>query len=471
MKVKYYIFILALIFQSIAVYSQTNDLFSSLNQSQTNASITNPAFLLNINKNEFSIAPFTSFNLAVYLPITSNKLFSNKTSNGKYLVDLQDIYLSARRKNIFFLQSDLKLFSFSGANRKFNWNISVQERIEGGLAFNKEAINFINLGNKAYLNESIKMNFPIHFLHFRSFNFTLAKQFNSKLDVGLTMKMYLGRSLLNVNSTFDFFTEQNGEYVNIDIKGKGRVSSPISLNNLLNGNAFDLSLSNYLFCLRNPGLGLDFGLRYEINDDINFNASVQDLGFIYWNKNTTKFNTDGVYEWNGVDISGKLDFKKLSAIKENNTIETFRDSFLNGLIVPVDGNIFTFLPSQINIGINYYYSNQFNFAASVHTQLIQNFLRVNLAFSGSYLLNQNLTLLSGLSLSNLSYVNVPLGLAFKNKKFGASLSVGNVFSVLFPSRSHYFGGSFNLSYRLGKFVRVNNQHFKDFPFFQKRIIH
>lgn len=460
---------MALIFQSIAVCSQTNDLFSSLNQSQTNASLTNPAFQLNINRNEFSIAPFTSYSSAVYLPITSNSLFSNKTSNGKYLVDLHDVYLSARRKNVFFLQTDIKWFSFSGVSRKYNWNISIQERIEGGLAFNKEIINFINLGNNAYLDKSIEMNFPIHFLHFSSFNFTIAKQFNPKVDMGLTMKMYFGKSLLDINSTFDFFTEKNGEYINIDVKGKGRVYSPISLQNMLNGNTFNFSLFNYFLGLRNPGLGLDFGLRYHINDDIHFNVSLQDFGFIFWNKTTTKFNTNGAYEWNGVDISGKLDFKELSAIKTNNTIETFRDSFLNGLIVPVDGNIFTLLPCQINIGINYHYSNQFNFAATVYTQVVPNFFRANLTLSGSYLLNQNFTLLSGLSFSNLSYVNVPLGLAYKNNKFGASLSVQNVFSVLFPSRSRFFGGSLNLSYRLGKFVRIKNQHYKDYPFFQKRI--
>lgn len=57
--------------------------------------------------------------------------------------------------------------------------------------------------------------------------------------------------------------------------------------------------------LQNPGLGLDLGANFILDDNFRFCASVTDLGFIIWNKDINTFKTKTSYQFDGIDVDMK----------------------------------------------------------------------------------------------------------------------------------------------------------------------
>lgn len=450
------------------LFSQAQQAYLVLNESMLYAHSLNPAYLINNSDKEISVFPFTNFNVEVYLPFSLNGMFSKSSENENYLLDFQKMSKRAHRRNSLYLNSNFDWFSFSVSNNNFNWNITIEDRIIGGLGFNDHIIDFINLGNNAFLNENVNMKISVSELHFRSFNFTWAQTINKRIDMGFAVKLYFGKSLMDLKSEINIYTDQNVEYVDINVEGDGKVSFPILLQDVTGETSNNQSVSKYLFGNSNPGYGIDFGLTYQLNNDTKIMASLNDFGFVYWNTNTTLFETIGSYRWEGVNISGKLDLQNLGSLKENNAFIDFQERFLNRLIVPSEGNFYSFMPLSINSAITHNYSKTIDVSALVHTQFLPHFFRGNVSLLASLIINKSWKVTTGLSFSNHSYFNIPSALVFNDDKLSATLTVGNLWGLFLPTISNYQGGGFNLSYRFaGKKSQIKKVHADKYPFYSK----
>lgn len=131
------------------------------------------------------------------------------------------------------------------------------------------------------------------------------RRFSEKFNAGARFKIYSSAAeVRSLNNSGLFFTTQgidnvyrhNLQDINLSIQSAG----------LFNGTDYDEKfykhLTNKLFLGGNLGLGFDFGLTYKPNEQVKVTASIQDLGFIKYNKMVTSISAKGSYVTEGVKL-------------------------------------------------------------------------------------------------------------------------------------------------------------------------
>lgn len=466
MKCYKYLILSCLIFPFSELLAQNFSAFSDFYGSRNGDPTTNPANIYNLSQQQFSFAPLST-NFDVHLPYSFSDALSPVDNNQHFALDFQRMSLHSKKNNVFFSTAGCDWLSISGFAEFGNWNFSIKEQVIAGFGFNHSFINLINEGNINNANQLVEMEFPINELHYRTYNFSTAKKYSDKITIGLTGKLYFGKSTMSVGSRLSIFTGEGFENIDLDVSGRGEVSMPLQLSDVLQKSGANSRVFNYLMGWQNPGLGVDIGAIYQLNPSTKISASINDIGFLLWNENTTKFTANGQYSWKGLDISGKLDLGTIGAIKENSTLVSFRDTFLNGLIVPKDIEFVTLAPINIHAGISTEYSDKLELTASLQSLYVSHFLRYQISLVGNYAINNSWTLLSGLTLANKLNLNLPVGVNYQSSKIGFSISMFNLPSLFLPYSSQRFGGEITMRYIfLSKSEKEAIPKFKDYPFYQ-----
>jgi len=133
------------------------------------------------------------------------------------------------------------------------------------------------------------------------------KKVNKKLTYGVRGKLY--SSVLNVNATKNqgSFVTRNGDnnfydhIFNLDLAVRTS-----GLKSLLSDDNSDASndtsaLAKRLLFSGNVGLGFDFGFTYKLSNQLVFDASLQDLGFILHSKDIENYELNGNLEFDGIN--------------------------------------------------------------------------------------------------------------------------------------------------------------------------
>lgn len=449
--------------------AQKNPIFGVQTTKMHGGQLINPAHLLKTGGDEFSIVPFGNLNAEVYLPYSMKQVISSTISDAGSVLGFQDILGKGGRDKTFLFASTFDWISFSGTYRKAVWRFSVEDKLMAATGFQNNLIELINYGNSKFVGEELFLNLSVGEVHVRSLNFSWAQAVNNQLDIGFTGKLYSGRSWLTANTGLSLYTDESLNYIDLGVQGEGKVSLPITLRQLLGNDDLDMNVLNYIFGFRNPGIGVDLGATYYLNQQVEISASVSDIGFIFWNRNTTTFETDEDYRWEGIDLSGRLIFDELGSLRESSTIVSFRDSFLNQLIVPDDNPYLTFSPVTFNAGATWFYSQNIGFGAYVQGLFFSNYIKSNIGLINTLKLGSRFEFISGFAFSNLSFFNIPAGIVFNGRRINASVSVTNMLGLLAPASSKNFGGSFNFAYRIKSEKPERIITPKEYPFYQKKI--
>jgi len=101
---------------------------------------------------------------------------------------------------------------------------------------------------------------------------------------------------------------------------------------------------------KNFGFGLDLGAEYTLLDNLQLSASIIDLGFIRWGKESFTFRATNDFTFDGIDITeGIIDDKDIGEI-----IEEFGDSLLTTFdFVDSDEGYTTGLPAKVYLAAAY----------------------------------------------------------------------------------------------------------------------
>jgi hypothetical protein len=62
--------------------------------------------------------------------------------------------------------------------------------------------------------------------------------------------------------------------------------------------------ANYLTSFKNPGIALDMGAVYALNDQWEFSAALNNLGFIKWTEDLNSLSFNGTYSFKGLEVDG-----------------------------------------------------------------------------------------------------------------------------------------------------------------------
>lgn len=465
---KHYILLAIMLLFSILSFSQKSYLFELSPNELQGGTIINPAHLMKTGGDEFAIAPFSNLFFDIHLPYKFNDVFSLADNGANYLLDFKKVAQNTGPNKYFLSRSSFDWIHFSGKTEQAVWRFAIEEKFVGATGFHNNFIQMINHGNLKFLGQEYDLGLSVGEMHVRSINFSWSQAINEKINAGITAKFYSGRSWFTLQSAVFLYTQEKLEYIDMGMSGEGKTSIPILLSQITNNEDPNFKYMNYLFGFRNPGLGFDIGIDYKISDELNLSASINDLGFIYWNRNTTAFTADGEYRWNGIDISGPMNLETFKNLRQSNSLVSFRDTFLNNLIVPSDAPFYTNSPISFNIGANYIFDERISVASSLEAYFFSYYNKINFSVAGIFTPGKKFSILGGLAFSNYSLLNIPLGISYNGKYLNASIAAYNTIGLLLPQATKHFGGNINLSLVFNQIKKEKTYTTKEMPFYIKK---
>lgn len=257
------------------------------------------------------------YNWYAGIPLLSG-FSANIGSSGFSIYDLfakNGVDFSTKLRNVVFSSSKHDLVTLNEQLEIFNGGFKLGDKIEGNnyVSFGMyQEANFLTYmpkdyailainGNKDYLGKA----FDLGDLSFKAellsvFHLGYHKKIDEKLVVGARMKIY--SSIFNVSSTRNsgyFYTTQastNTIYNQVLAPNLLINTSGISNNAGLSGS--DIMKKTLLG--GNLGLGLDLGLTYYPKENLQFTASIADIGFINHTKETESYSYKGNYKYIGL---------------------------------------------------------------------------------------------------------------------------------------------------------------------------
>jgi len=188
-----------------------------------------------------------------------------------------------------------------------------------------------NIGKRYEIN-----NFKMQAELLGVYHIGLQKKIDRDLNIGGRLKLYSAG--FNVKST------KNYGYAYTDIgtdglyrHGFSNVKSEVQTSGLIDVDNETINTAKFLeqmFITGGKGLGLDFGVTYDINEELNISSSLTDLGFLY-NFNTHNYQMHGEFKTEGINLlfnpNEPLDYwEELDAeFDENLKIEVIEESYIS----------------------------------------------------------------------------------------------------------------------------------------------
>ena len=183
---------------------------------------------------------------------------------------------------------------------------------------------------------------------------------NNRLSVGVNIKPLFGQAA--VATKIDKFQLQTSEK-QWDLDAKGSIYSSLPIEEVVTdaeGKIKEINfkdfkdykikdvVKDYGFSLINPGIAIDLGAAYQINERFNVSASLNNLGFISWNNDLNGITFDGKYTFNGLYYDASKDDK----IKD--LFKNLGDSIADAMNYVVQHDKFkTMLSPVLHVGATY----------------------------------------------------------------------------------------------------------------------
>lgn len=150
----------------------------------------------------------------------------------------------------------------------------------------------------------------VNTMAYRELSFGYARQWNDKLTLGVNLKPLFGH--VSASTKIDEFRlNVDVEHYIVSTKGEIRASFPFEVtededpNKSPEVNVKDMKskdISKYAKSFTNPGLAVDLGAQYKLNDRWWFSASLNNLGAIRWKRDVNTISFEGSYDFEGLNV-------------------------------------------------------------------------------------------------------------------------------------------------------------------------
>lgn len=174
------------------------------------------------------------------------------------------------------------------------------------------ATDLLNVGDELFPAGSHfdYSTFGIKSMAYKEFSIGYAREISSRLTVGGHIKPLFGQvaAVAKINS-FELSTDLNEWELALD--GEIHTSAPFTIDSISkNGYPKEIEpeefetedlIKDYGFSFSNPGIAIDLGGVYELNQAWTFSASVNNLGFISWKEDLNSVKINGSHNLTGID--------------------------------------------------------------------------------------------------------------------------------------------------------------------------
>jgi outer membrane protein OmpA-like peptidoglycan-associated protein len=205
----------------------------------------------------------------------------------------------------FFPDLRLNLLGFGFRAGKTNYfNFTLSYRLDGGLSLPKDAFNLVLHGTPktdGYNTFNLK-SLGVNMTAYTEVAAGYSKQFSEKLTFGAKLKFLMGTANFKTDNKN---LELNASMEDWHLRGDGNlyIASPMKIKTgeKFSGIKFGAP-DNIIDYLRPAGLGggIDFGATYKPIETLTLSAAINDLGWIFWTKNTANLHYAADYTFAGM---------------------------------------------------------------------------------------------------------------------------------------------------------------------------
>jgi len=287
-----------------------------------------------------------------------------KGDKDAFIASLQDL-------NIIRVELGVDPVSIGWRRDKFYFTLDWNTRVEQDFRFTKDFMEFgINLTKNQDRFSFGGMGVDARAYHEMALGFSY--KYDDNLQVGVRGKLLLGLAELSTKSTDitlkteEFKWEINSNsmirvtapYLEIPVDENGNaIMDSASLEFPEFGNPFDFMRENISTPLGtgNPGFAVDLGVQYKPLDFLSVSASVVDLGFIRWRKESYTLEQDGSFVFEGMEIDpGASVFGGDETDEESNFGSDLLDSISNQFDFTVTRGAYTsMMTGKAYLGVAY----------------------------------------------------------------------------------------------------------------------
>jgi len=307
--------------------------------------------------------------------------------------------------------------------------------------FPKDVATLLNEGNAAYLNRSFSLSQLllktdlIGVLHAG-----ITRKRTERLTVGARVKIYSSSLSIKSSNNSGSFTTVLGseniyrhhlENINVSIQTSGILDNNVAINDYS-------SIYKDTFLGGNLGLGFDMGFTYHSTPQLEFSASIIDVGFIKHKKKNTTYTAKGTYSFDGINFGYdpanprdywqelETDFKTKISTDNNN------DSYISWRPAKVNASV-KYKYGEVRLNTACYDTSKMYYSNAIGLQLFTVFrpLKPEFALTAFYekAFTENLLTKVTYTIDQFSATNVGLGLSTKLGNVSIFGMIDNVFKL------------------------------------------
>jgi hypothetical protein len=460
--------ILALLILFVLPGNAQSNLVFYPNHRRFNSSDFNPSFLTSQQNFTFAIFPVGGMTVGYNNQAAIKDMVFKFISGTETQEDLTTIFNSLLKRDMFYQRMDMPLLYFVYHSDWGAFDFRIKEIEQIACNFKGDFSSFLSLPEFQTLKLNQRQAFPAKAFYYREYSLGFAKEIlKDKLNIGIRAKIYFGKANL-MSEVEGGMENSNGNYY-FRTYGQAKLTVPINLiqkDSLLSSATMvnDFTVANYLFNSKNMGVGLDFGLSYLITPQLEFSASVTDLGRINWNNNT-----------NSLAFKGKHDFPDKYILNSGNDFVSKNSDFstdkenLNELFkVAIENKPYsTTLPTAFYAGLQYQLNPELNIGLVDRFISSENLNQNSFSLTASYNLNKRLTISSGYSVIGNAYSNIPLAIFYSRESGQTFIGTDNALSF-FSSSSDFSGITFGTCFYLFRHRSKYKEPLDYLPFYKEK---
>lgn len=361
-----------------------------------------------------------------------NTAFTYNDLAGTDTWNLEGVFNQMHRVDLFGIEAILNPLAIGYKFRSLYFTFNIIEKVQAHQTIPRDMVEIMLHGNGPFVGETARFDaFRSAFLYSREYSLGLSKVIDHNWTVGLRTKMLFGKANINSgHSDMRFSTAEND--FNLHLNGVYTLNNslPVTLTQTNDGSIPDVSLNeinyvNFLLNRGNPGVSIDIGVLYSVDNRTTLSASLLDVGFLRWRTETNNLEGTGSFAFEGVDPGDDV----VSFAFLNEMI----DSLVNSYNVSLSQHPYSsYNPIQLFLGGSYQVKENISVGAVSRNVIYHSKLHSSITLSAQGNVADRFLATVSWSYLNNSIKNIGAGIAYHGKGFQFHLVSDNLVGFFFP---------------------------------------
>jgi hypothetical protein len=373
---------------------------------------------------------------------TFNEIFIQNNNDDSLYFDLSQPINKMNAVNYFSENITVDLISLGFKTGNSFLTFGIRSRLSSRVFYSPDLLALIWNGNGQYINQELNLKgSAVYQEHLNNYYMGISFPVSHNVDLGFRMNFLQGLSNINTNiSRLSLLTkssqETGYEFVaqtdfNVETTGISELMSDSS----------NFSASDYFINFSNIGFALDVGADIRFNNQFSIQASVVDLGSVFWYGNPAVYSS----KENDITFSGiQYDF---NTENDKNAFDTYMDSLSTLLHVEEDNRVYSAsLRTKIFLNGQYFsLDNKHRLNVLFAGRFLEETFEYALSLGYTYAPSEKFAVKVAYNYLKYAPLNIGLGFYFNLKPFQFYFSTDSIISLFRVYDMHYANAHFGIN--------------------------